>query len=108
LAIGTDESFERAKDIYMKGAYMGPYATLQLEVPLRETIEQVAILGMNENKRVVYGKLHKGTKGSATLLVDYSYSDQKYEDEDVDSSVVESSSPCAVGGHSAPQTEGCK
>jgi hypothetical protein len=63
------------------------------------TIEQVAIIGINENKRAVYDKVQKaGTKGSASLLVDYS----DYKDDCVQSS------SCAGGGHSAPQTEGCK
>jgi hypothetical protein len=94
LAIGTDESFQRAKDIYRNGANMGPYATLQLERPLREDVEQIEIIGMNENKRAVYGKLQKGHKGTATLSVEY------YDNEE--------SSPCAVGGHMNPQIEGCK
>jgi hypothetical protein len=48
---------------------MGMYTTLQLEVSLRETIKQVVIIGMNENKLSFYDKLQKGTKGSVNMLV---------------------------------------
>ena len=92
----ANDEFDQAYQIYRYGGHADPIAVLELQQPLRDhIIGMTHVIGINSQKRAVYGTVSSANKGQAQLVVHYND-----HDEDLPK--------CHVGGRSEPEVEGCK
>ena len=79
LALGTEESFDIAKQIYLQGGHSKSFAEVTLSTPLVGSIGKGAeILGMNEKGKQVVGKAYDDYSSGATAIkVQYKTTDDQ-------------------------------
>lgn len=105
--------FEKASKIFRDGAHMKPYASIRLEQPISHDVvvsssdqtKALRVIGLSENgidivdAKMKLGSNSKINKGSTSLWINYEVSEDQYHNKQI---------PCAVGGRSEPNLDGCK
>jgi hypothetical protein len=99
LALGTDQSFAIAQDIYETGAFSQSVAILSLTVPLTVPIAKgAAVSGLGDGGEVI-----------GTILEDYKIGTQVIQVEYATSFIQSAYSRCQVGANPNPTNmEGCE
>jgi hypothetical protein len=98
LALGTNQAYVEAQDIYEQGAFSKSVATVTLNAALSVPISAgTAVTGTGVNDEEVIGKVYAAaTAGDETLRI-------QYDVNSIQSSYV----GCQVGANPDPVTDGC-
>ena len=111
--------FEKAGKVFRGGAHMKPYASVRLEQPVSHDVvlspsdqKSVRVIGLTSSEngdgvdggdivdaKMILGQNSMISKGSTSLWINYVVTEDQYHNKQI---------PCAVGGRSEPNLDGCK